>query len=97
MRQQDRVVVHTNVNTGDYFFSTDHCQKTHAPQTYPTESGWVPTTYYLPQGCVPRPSLPEGVIRTQADVVTIFHHGDREIPNPDPRYQPRSHSSDSGW
>lgn len=91
---QDRVIIHSSYSRGEYFFSTDHCQRIHAPETFPPGEDWVPTTFYLPQGVVPRPSLPEGVIRTQADVVTIHHQGDREIPNPDPRFQP-SHSQDS--
>lgn len=82
------VIIMSNMDRGEYFFSTDHCQRIHAPETFPSGS-WVPTTFYLPQGCVPRPSLPTGLIDSRADIVTIFHQGDREIPNPDPRYQPK--------
>lgn len=72
----------------EYFFSTDHCQgvKGRAEGTYP--EGFVPTTYYLPMSVVPRPELPSGRVETLKDLLMIFHSNGKEIPNPDPSYQP---------
>lgn len=74
----------------EYFFSTDHLQRIHSPDTYPKEEGWVPTTHYLPQSVVPRDILPSGRVETLEELLLIFYPKDRsrEIPNPDPTYQP---------
>jgi hypothetical protein len=80
------IVIHSNSDRREYFFSTDHCQGVHASNTYP--KGFVPTTFHLPHYVVPRPTCPSGWVRTVADVILIYHPGDREIPNPDPSYQP---------
>lgn len=50
------------------FFSDDHC---FGYGVLPEQ--WVPCTTYLPLSCVPRPSLPGGVIRTVEDYVSVFH------------------------
>lgn len=72
----------------EYFFSTDHCQGVEGRErgTYP--EGFVPTTFYLPQTVVARPSLPSGRVETVADILTVFFDDYQEVPNPDPRYQP---------
>jgi len=85
---RESVIIHSNMSRGEYFFSTDHCQGVYAKETYPKEEGWVPTTFHLPQTVVPRESLPSGLVETAADVITIFFSDSREIPNPDPKYQP---------
>lgn len=87
-----KVIIHSRMcgeHEEEYFFSTDHCQgiKGRGEGTYP--EGFGPTTFYLPQTVVPRPSLPSGCVETVEDVIKIFFSGAREIPNPDPRYQPR--------
>lgn len=79
------VIIHSNSNTGEYFFSTDHCQGVRARETYP--DGFVAATIALPHSVVPRPSLPSGWVETVEDVIKVYHPDDREIPNPDPRYQ----------
>lgn len=50
------------------FFSDDHC---FGYNVLPKE--WVPGTSYLPFTCVPRPGLPDGVVRTVEDYITVFH------------------------
>ncbi len=85
------IVIHSRYDdTGvEYFFSTDHCQgvKGRGEGTYP--KGFVPCTYYLPMSVVPRPSLPSGRVETLADILTVFFYDAKEIPNPDPNFQPR--------
>jgi hypothetical protein len=78
------VIIHSR--RGEYFFSTDHCQGARGLSSYP--KGFVPTTFYLPHHVVPRPTCPSGWVETQEDVVKVYHEGDREIPNPEPRFQP---------
>lgn len=65
---------------GHFCFSTDHCQE--------MDEGWVPISSSLPQQVAPRPSLPDGVIYTLEQYIMIYHGDDKEVPNPDPRYQP---------
>lgn len=50
------------------FFSDDH---SFGYGVLPKE--WVPCTSYLPFACVPRPGLPDGVVRTVEDYITVFH------------------------
>ncbi len=76
-----RVILHSNLERGEYFFSTDHCQ----PKT---PAGFVPITTTLPHRVTPRPALPSGVVATIEEMVLIYHDDQKEIPNPDPRYQP---------
>jgi len=79
---QQRVTIHSSLDRGEFFFSTDHCQE-HGLE------GFVPGTAYLPFDIVPRPALPSGVVATVQELVMIFHSNQKEIPNPDPSYQPR--------
>lgn len=82
------VIIHASFLRREYFFSTDHCQGVKEGVAYPS-GDFVPTTFHLPMSVAPRPSLPSGVCESVADIITIFHSGDREIPNPDPRYRVR--------
>lgn len=85
--KRQRVIIHSSLTRGEYFFSTDHCQEGHS-SLYPKNQGFVPTTFHLPMSCAPRPSLPSGRIETVEDLIKIFHSRDKEIPNPDPSFQP---------
>lgn len=84
------VIIHagTREENREYFFSTDHCQRVDdkGKKTYP--EGFVPTTYYLPMSVVPRPSLPSGRVESIKDLLGIFFSDAKEIPNPDPSFQP---------
>jgi hypothetical protein len=89
--RDNHVIIHSRTvgeYDEEYFFSTDHCQgvKGRGEGTYP--EGFVPTTYHLPMSVVPRPSLPSGRVETVEDVILIFHSRGKEIPNPDPKFQP---------
>ena len=85
-----RVIIHARHTdtVKEYFFSTDHCQgvKGRGEGTYP--EGFVPVTSYLPQSVVPCPSLPSGSVETIEDLILVFYYDYKEIPNPDPRFQP---------
>lgn len=92
----NRFIIHSRTIDGEegvcreeYFFSTDHCQgvKGRGDGTYP--EGFVPTTHYLPFSVVPRPELPSGRVETLEDLLLIFYSDAREIPNPDPTFQPK--------
>lgn len=82
----DNVVIHSNLHTGEYFFSTSHIQGVKAKETYP--EGFVPTTHYLPHSVVARPALPTGWVTNLKELLTIYYYDAKEIPNPDPSYQP---------
>lgn len=88
MRQS--IIIHSKRTDEEevYFFSTDHCQgvKGRGEGTYP--EGFVPGSFHLPMSVVPRPELPSGRVETLADFLMIFFKDAKEIPNPDPRYQP---------
>lgn len=84
------VCVHVNDSSKEYFFSTDHCQGVRVGALYPEGKGWVPCTHPIPQHVAPRDTLPSGVIETVADLITVYYSDAKEIPNPDPRYQPKS-------
>lgn len=78
MKQQ--IVVISNWDTKTFFLSKDHCQ-TH------NLDGYVPCTHYIPTIVVPRESVPDGVVKGLTDLVAVFYHDMKEIPNPDPNMQ----------
>lgn len=80
------VIIHSDFRRKEYFFSTDHCQEIHAPETYPKGDGWVPVSYWLPMHVEPQKGLESGIIQTIQELVKIVHPEDREIPNPDSRF-----------
>jgi hypothetical protein len=82
------VIVHTNSDLSQFFLSTSHCQKYKNPDTYPQGLEWVPVTHHLPHYLAPRPSCPEGCVRTVKDVINVYYYDLTEIPNPSPEYQP---------
>lgn len=76
------IITHTNADTGEFFFSTDHCQK------HNLGDRWVPCTYGpLPGHVSPRPSLPTGVINNKEDYLKVFGVNNKQILNPQPEYQ----------
>jgi len=82
MRNSYNVTIFHNVDTGEYYFSLSHGQRT-------TSDSWVPCTHTIPQHVTPRPSLPDGIVKDIKDLVTIFYSDERdvEIENPDPRFR----------
>ena len=79
------IVIHSSIGRGEYFFSTDHCQGVRT-KTYP--AGFVPITFTLPHAVVARPTCPSGWVETVSDVVAVYFPDSKEIPNPEPSYQP---------
>jgi hypothetical protein len=77
------IVIHSNYDRKEYFFSTYHCQSN-------TPEGFVVTSFYLPFGIVPRPEFPNGWIDTVEDLVRLHFGNSKEIHNPDPLYQPNT-------
>lgn len=77
----DTLIVICNVNTHEYFFTTDHCQNHNLGKEF------VPITNYLPMQVVPRDSCPDGWVKNKEDYKKVFHIGETEIPNPDPKFQ----------
>jgi hypothetical protein len=76
------IITISNLSTGQYFFTTDHCQE------HGLGPDWVPCTATLPMHVVPRPCVPDGIVRTKEDYVNVFYTDDTEIPNPDPTFDP---------
>lgn len=73
------ITIIENVNTDEYFFTTDHCQKMNDPD-------WIPTTFYLPMKVAPRKGLEDGMIKDK-DGIRILESLIKEIPNPDKNLQ----------
>lgn len=86
----NKIITISNINTNEYFFTTDHCQK------HNLGSDWVPCTFTIPMTCSPRKGLESGVINTLEEWRIVFggkscvigSPDNKEIPNPDPAFQP---------
>lgn len=84
------IITVSNLDTMEYFFTTDHCQK------HGLGDKWVPCTYRLPMQVTPRESLPFGLVTNKEELKTIFYNKlpitdqdifYKEIPNPQSEYQ----------
>jgi len=78
-----KVITHTNLALGQFFFSTDHCQEWDG-----YNSQWVPCTAKLPMRVVPRASVPDGIVDTVEKYIAVFLDDVEEIPNPDANFVP---------
>jgi hypothetical protein len=78
----EKIVIHSNLNTNQFFFSTDHCQR------FEGDRDWVPVSAYLPMYVVLRPCVPNGMVDTIEKFIAVFHDDETEIANPDIRYTP---------
>lgn len=77
----DTIIIHQNVNTGEYYFSIDHCQPN-------INKDFVPITFYLPYHIKSRPGFESGIINNKQDMKRFLElNGDKEILNPIPEYQ----------
>lgn len=87
------LITFTNIDTNEYFFSTDHCQQWRCQELYDHKSviadndNWVPCTSRIPLWVVPRSELPNGWITNLEDYVNIFHNDGKIIRNPDKEFQ----------
>ncbi len=82
MNTKKQIVVISNLDTMEYFFSKDHCQD------HGMGESWVPCTHCIPTHVVPRPSVPDGIVKNINDIVSVFYYDMKEIPNPDSNMQP---------
>jgi len=76
---REEVVIHSNHESKEYFFSIDHLQ--------PVPEGFVPTTFRLPHPARPREDIPFGWVETKEDVATAYFDSMNEVPNPDDSYR----------
>ena len=77
---REDVFVYINEEEALYFFSTTK-EQPGVPE------GFALTTYELPHVVVPGPGLLY-IIATRADVVIVYLSTKKEVPNPQPEYQP---------
>lgn len=77
-----QIITISNIETKEYFFTTDHCQD------HNLGSSWVPVTAYVPMDVVPRKELPSGRIENKEDYKKVFYNDYKEIQNPDSKFQP---------
>ena len=82
MRHNEFITLH-NMDTKEFFFSTDHCQRLNSELT---QDHWVPCTSSLPMFVAPRPGIEDGMIRSIRDYVNLFYRDDTLIMNPDPKF-----------
>ncbi len=77
-----KVITHTNLTLGQFFFSTDPIQG------WDLGHDWVSCTALLPMRVVPRASVPDGIVDTIEKYIAVFLDDVKEIPNPDLGYAP---------
>lgn len=76
------ITVISSHETGNYFFSTDHCQEHGLGNSY------VPCTYNVPMMVEPRKSVPDGIVKNFEDIKSVFYFDMTEIENPQKKYIP---------
>jgi hypothetical protein len=79
---KDQIIVISNMRNNTYFFSKNHCQE------HGLGTDYVPCTHYFPRNVTPRKSVPNGIINSVEDLVSVFYDDMNEIPNPDKNMQP---------
>ncbi len=67
-------------NGKEFFFSTSPNQE--------VSEDFVPMVVTIPHKIEPIPSIPSGVIKTAEGIKEVYYQGEKEIPNPDPSFQP---------
>ena len=80
------IITFSNLDTGEFFFSTSHLQRVRASRI-PHGEHWVSCTAELPMFVVPRPGLEDGMIGTVSEYIMIFYSDLTRIANPDPNYE----------
>lgn len=81
VKRDDVVIILDNIDTREFFFTTDHCQPV-------DNKNYVPVTFYLPYHIVPREHFETGILNTQKDIKRFLEHcGSKEIANPNKEYQ----------
>lgn len=77
------IVVISSLDNMTFFFSTNHCQEHGLGENY------VPCSHTVPMYVEPRPDIPDGFVRNATELVNVFYDDMKEIPNPDPNFQPK--------
>jgi hypothetical protein len=78
----------SNVETGEWFFSTDHCQ-TVKDKTISYSESLVPCSIFLPFHITPREGFESGIINSYDEYRKFLEScGHKEIRNPNPLFQP---------
>jgi len=80
------IICFVNSQLGQYFFSTSHIQRYES--NVPLNKDWIPISTRVPHEVVPRPSVPSGIVESKADYIAVYHNDAKEVPNPDPKFQP---------
>lgn len=89
------IITTENVNTGEWFYTTDHCQHL---ENDPNSTEWVSCAYGpLPGHCEPRKGLENGLITNKTDYELVFHEGIAPIANPNPNYQAQLRDIQATW
>ena len=76
-----QIITISNIDTKEYFFTTNHCQD------HNLGNSWVSCTYTIPMYVEPRKSVPDGIIKDKADLVSVFYDDMIEISNPDSKFK----------
>lgn len=79
---RSNIITFSNLETREYFFSTDYCQE------HGMGDNFVSCAYRIPNYVKPRESRPSGLINSIQDYIDVFLFDLTEIPNPDPQFQP---------
>lgn len=77
----EKIIVVSNLEKGEYFFTTKHHQE------HGLGDEWVAMTTTIPMRVTPREDVPDGVIKNKEQYKKVFEKDSVEIPNPDPEYQ----------
>lgn len=83
MNNKQQIVVISNMDNNTFFFSTNHCQEHNLGDNY------VPCTHSIPIFVEPRPTVPDGIVKSVADLINVFYDDMKQIDNPDKNYQPK--------
>ena len=77
---ENRIVIIRNVETDEWFFSTNHCQSG-------LSSNWVPCTMTSPYNITPREGFEEGILKSLNDFRRFENIDGSEIDNPNPEFK----------
>lgn len=90
MIERGDAAIYCSQKRKEFFFTIDHCQSLgddSGKSDILKDDDWVPVSFGIPMYVKPRESVPDGIVRTKEQYVSVFHYDEREIPNPNPMYQ----------
>ena len=85
-----RRTIFYNEKSREYFFSTSFFQR--RDSRVPLSGDWVASSLSVPSRERPRhvkpcSKIPDGLVTTKGQYLMVFYGDDKEIPNPDPKFQ----------